>query len=85
MGHYIIGSVVLVCALFVMMATLVLRYHYISDFIAALVISVTAIAISSLFYENKKEVSEVDVSDLLKENGKLEMDIPVDTSSYMTE
>jgi hypothetical protein len=49
------------------------------------VISATAIAISSLFYENKKEVSEVDVSDLLKENGKLEMDIPVDTSSYMTE
>lgn len=86
MGHYIIGSVVLVCALFVMMATLVLRYHYISDCIAALVISATAIAISSLFYENKKEVSEVDVSDLLKENGKLEMDLPgVDTGSYMTE
>ena len=85
MGHCILGSIVLVCAVFVMMATLVLRYHYFSDCIAALILSTTALAISSLYYENRKESCEVNVESLLKEDDKLEMDLPVVESVYMSE
>ena len=78
MGHRAVGSVVLVCAFFVMMATLVLRYHYFADCIAALVLSTTALAISSLFYENRNErtVEDDEQGAIKGADEKLEMILP---------
>ena len=55
MGRWIFGTIVLIGCILILMATLVLRYHYIIDVIAALVMSSIAFLIPYIFYKKAKE------------------------------
>lgn len=78
MRRWIVGSIVLFGCIMILLATLILRYHYMIDVIAALLSSTFSFLVPYLFYRKdriEKELYTKTIEDLLTTNDKIGMEL----------